>query len=203
MKLDSATILRMLAKYKDLRTKRVHTPKEMDHTIRLRQAIYCDELTYMDPSGIVDEFDQGAAIYNAYLHNRAVCTFRIIDSYKVTPEVFEYYSYLKDLFPVQTRFFEVGRFMVIPELRGKGITIPIFKEIFQRALRLNVNGIVLTCVEALIPYYRKLGFTLLPAPAITHKFLSYPHYAMVLYFEQEKLWIEQIKRLLRGEGEPA
>jgi len=170
---------------------------EKETTQRLRFEIYHQEIKYVDEAHCMDEFDDIATVYNCYYKQKAIGTLRFIDSDEYIPEMLQTHPALRTILPLEKHYLEVGRYMIDKKHRNSVFTLPVFKYIFEKALNLGVESIILSCAPHLIPYYTKFGFKLISDKPIARKYLqAVDDYPMVFDFHKDKGWFNALKILL-------
>jgi hypothetical protein len=155
---------------------------DREHTRHVRHEVYCVEKEFLHPDALFDAYDTHATLLNAYHRDQPVGTLRITDSADGPLEIFDMHPELASTVRPGARLLEVSRLMVVRSYRGFEATMPLFRRVFAELLERKADGLIVSCAQPLIPYYRDLmGFRQLSTEPLHHQRLrGLTDYAMIL-----------------------
>jgi hypothetical protein len=172
-----------------VRVRAVSLGVELEATRAVRHEVYGREKGFLQADEVIDPFDHRATVLNAYECGKPVASVRLIDSSKHRPELFDMHPELQTLVSADTRYLEISRLTVLKSHRGFHVTLPLFRRIAGELRASGAEGMLVSCAEGLVPYYRDLfGFRLLsPVPLTHHRLRGLKDYAMAFEFSSYAL----------------
>jgi predicted GNAT family N-acyltransferase len=117
---------------------RVTTPDARIEVFEIRREVFVDEQAVPEDLE-VDEFDEAAEHFLAYLDERAVGAGRLV----VEPDGVAH----------------LGRLAVLANARGTGIGVALVRAIEERARELGLTTVVLGAQTQAMGFYEQLGYT--------------------------------------------
>src|SRR5829696_221806 len=167
------------------------TNKQFQQAIEIRRRIYCDEISWLTPETLVDNWDSQAVHLLASHYGRAIATVRI-NAQKSGLEIEKYINL--DNYRSLGKCAEVSRLCALPEIRFSVVTIGMFYALFRYAM---ANGVRFYCITA-SPHYRRmyidLGFKHVAGPFRNKLLNDTLHDAYILDFVGAPLegpWVEE------------
>ena len=140
---------------------RIESYDDIKDIMEVRFKVFCEEQKF-GPLYIIDKFDFISTHIAMILDGKTIGTSRVFE---------------------KNNRANFGRFSILPEHRGKKLSIPLFEKSFETAKEKGFKELDLLSQSGLVPYYEKVGFVKSGPEIIVE---DSPHVPMTITFSDQK-----------------
>jgi len=173
----------------------VTSDEQFQQAMGIRRRVYCDEISWLTPDTLVDEWDYRAEHFLASLRGQSIATARMLSTYRGALEIEKYIDL--DDYRAVGKCAEVSRLCTLSDVRFSPVAVGMFRAFYRYAI---VNDIRFVCITAAAHYrrmYLDIGFEHVGGPFRNELLNNTLHDAYVMAVERlEPLWAERRPRML-------
>lgn len=136
--------------------------EQLRQAMDIRRRVYCDELAWLTPETMVDEWDSRAEHFLASLRGRTVATARTLRAESSVLEIEKYIDL--DDYRAAGECAEVSRLCALSEVRFSPVAIAMMRAFFRYATANNVRFAFITAAQHYRRMYTDIGFRYIGGP---------------------------------------